>query len=244
VIGTLRRSEASLATFTRVTLRFALLYIWQIRSQRGACSISAALRHVPPIVRGNLISCYAGTVMLTAHRMRNHVIAEEISMRRQHTAHWNPPPHLSPLIAAAADAVRDLEFQQGKTQENYAAAAKALGQPLHKGAIPFQDIDRLFKLRDALMHMHPARPSENHTSTQVADELAARGIALQNGPHANFAWYDRVGTAEVARWAGRSALTLVFAIPAGVPPSASPIEPLPLAPTLYQRPLFADETWT
>ncbi len=235
----------------------------------------------PPVVHGNLVSFHAGTVMLTAHRMRNRVIAEEnakraagealimlpdataavmlaaaaseafinefaeeISMRRQHTAHWNPLPQLSPLMAAAADAVLDLEFRHGKTQEKYAAAAKALGQPLDKGAMPFQEFDRLFKLREALMHVHPVRPTENHTGTQVADELAVRNIALQNGPHASFAWYDRVGTAEVARWACRATLTMVLAILARVPPSENPMDPLQLARTLYRRPLFADETWT
>jgi hypothetical protein len=249
---------------------------WQRRMLDRCCSPAR-----PPVVHGNVVSFHAGTVMLTAHRMRNRVIAEEnakrgagealimlpdataavmlaaaateafinefaeeISMRRQHTAHWNPPPQLSPLTAAAADAVLDLEFRHGRTQEKYAAAAKALGQPLDKGAMPFQEFDRLFNLRDALMHVRPVRPTENHTGTQVANELAARGIALPNGPHVNFAWYDRIGTANVARWACATALTMVRAILDRVPPSANPMDPLQLAQDLYRRPMYEDETWS
>jgi hypothetical protein len=110
--------------------------------------------------------------------------------------------------------------------------------------MPFQEFNWLFKLRDALMHVHPVRPTEQHPGTQVTDELAARGIALQNGPHAHFAWYDRVGTVGVARWGCATALAMVRAILDRVPPSANPMDPLHLAQDLYRRPMYDDETWT
>jgi hypothetical protein len=169
--------------------------------------------------------------------------AEEIGMRRQHGATWDPPVQMSPLLTSAADAVLDLEFRHGKTQDKYAAAAIALGQPLARGAPPFQEFVRLFKLRNALMHAHPVRLSETHDGTVIAGVLAGRGIALANSPVANFAWYDRVGTAGVARWACSTALAMVIAILDRLPQSANPMDPLQAAQTLYRQPMFGDETW-
>jgi len=249
---------------------------WQRRVLDRCC---AAKR--PAIAHGNQVNFHAGTVMLTACRMRNRVIgedsqkratgeklillhdatatvmlsaaageafinefAEEIGMSRQNTADWDPPLPLSPLMSAAADVVLDIEFRHGTTQEKYAAAARALGQRFDRGAMLFQEFERLFNLGDALMHVHPVRPTEKHAGMQVADELATRGIALTSSAPGGFAWYDRVGTPGVARWACATARAMILATLDRLPPSLTPVEPLRFARDLYRRPMFDDETWT
>ena len=129
-----------------------------------------------------MVNFHAGTVLLTACRMRNRVIAEEnvkraagdtlimlpdataavvlaaaaseafvnefaelVGMQRQHAGGWTPTTPLSPQLAAAADAILDIEFRHGSTLEKYAAAAAALGQRFDKGAKPYQEFRRLFK---------------------------------------------------------------------------------------------------
>jgi hypothetical protein len=166
--------------------------------------------------------------------------AENISIYRQNAANWNPNP-ITPQMAAAASAILDLEFFRRSVLDKYAAAAKVLGKPLDKGSPVFQDFDRLSGLRDALMHIHPVRPSELHRGEKIADELAARGIAMERGP-GEFAWYDRVQTADVARWACNSARAISLAILDRVPPT--PGEPFKFVQERYRNyPGLDSEDW-
>lgn len=121
---------------------------------------------------------------------------------------------------AASDAILDVEFLRGPLADKYVDAAKALSNRFDKGSLPFQDFERVIALRNAIMHARPVRPNEKHSGEAVTDELARRNIALSGGP-VKLPWFDRLMTPEVARWACRSARTMILdlfsKIPVGAP---------------------------
>jgi hypothetical protein len=105
-----------------------------------------------------------------------------------------------------------------------------------------QDFARLIGLRDALVHIHPVRPSELHRGETIADELAARGIAMGRPPGVSFAWYDRVQTADVARWACKASRAISLEILGRVP--ATPGEPFKDTQERYRKyPNLDSEAW-
>jgi hypothetical protein len=124
--------------------------------------------------------------------------AETVSLLRENAASWDPG-RITPEMGAAADTIFALESLRRSVLTKYSTAAKKLGKPLDKGGPIFQDFDRLIGLRNALMHVHPVRPSEDHAGERIADELAKRGISIELEPGVIFSWYDRMQTAAVAR---------------------------------------------
>jgi hypothetical protein len=149
--------------------------------------------------------------------------AEHISVLRENAASWDPG-RITAQMGAAADAIFDLEFLRRSVLTKYSSAAKKLGKRLDKGGKTFQDFDRLIGLRNAFMHVHPVRPSEDHAGERIIDELAKRGIAIELELGVTFSWYDRVQTAEVSRWACSVARAIILEILDRVPPT--PGDPL------------------
>ena len=75
-------------------------------------------------------------------------------------------------------------------------------------------------MRNAIMHVKPVRSNEKHSGEAVSDELARRHITLSGGP-GKLAWFDRLMTPEVARWACGTVRTIILdvfdKIPVGAP---------------------------
>jgi hypothetical protein len=92
--------------------------------------------------------------------------------------------------------------------------------PFDKGKQPFQDFERLVKLRNAIMHTKPVGLNERHLGEEVTNELGLRNISLA-AKSSNLAWFDRLMTPEVAQWACKSAraviLDLLNKVPVGTP---------------------------
>jgi hypothetical protein len=168
--------------------------------------------------------------------------AETISVLRQNAATWNPS-RITLGMGAAADEIFDLEFLRRSVLTKYSVAAKRLGKRIDKGSLLYQDFDRLIGLRNALMHIHPVRPTEAHSGEKIADKLAARGIAMKREPGTSFSWYDRVQTADLARWACASARAIILEVLDQVPPT--PGDPLKFVQDGYRTYKALDsEDWT
>jgi len=122
---------------------------------------------------------------------------------------WNP---LTESLAACAMAITGAEGSRSSTKEKFKAAAKAL-DPQWRGAQSeaFQDFGRLLKLRDAIVHLKPEAHAE---VTRVTEELGTR---VRLGVGANFSWFDRLQSPEVAVWAVSTARRVALALLALAP---------------------------
>jgi transcriptional regulator with XRE-family HTH domain len=146
-------------------------------------------------------------------------LAEYVGLSRQNASEWR---HLPQAVLAAADEVFAAEDARERVTDKYVFAAGALSKPFDKGALLFQDFVRLVALRNAIMHIKPARLDIEHSGEQVAEQLATRGLAKKRAETFGLPWFDRLQTPGVARWACESGRNIILAmleriaIPAGV----------------------------
>jgi hypothetical protein len=104
-----------------------------------------------------------------------------------------------PPLASLLSLVDEVEDSRGSVRLKYLMARVALhGRPFDKGAKPHQDLDLLFRLRDAVVHLKP----DNLTGSpqKLLEQLRSRGLV--DLPEEGAAvWMLTIATPEVARWA-------------------------------------------
>lgn len=163
--------------------------------------------------------------------------ADNVGLLRQNAGSWMPLPS---SVLAAADAVLDEEFYRGRIVDKYFEASKALGQPLVRGELLFQDFDRLVELRNALMHIKAVRTNEEHGGEKIVDQLAARAIAIPKGKYA-LPWFDRLMSPEMGRWAFSTAHAMIRQIWDRVPVTTN--DPFDMARRFYcDQARYSDES--
>ena len=168
-------------------------------------------------------------------------LAENIGLYRQNAADWQS---MTPTVLAAADAIFEIENSHGQVTDKYFRASTCLGKPFNRGGNPFQDFRHLIGLRNSIMHVTPVRPSEEHSGSELTDQLAARGIAMRASPTFNLPWFDRLETPEVARWACDSGRKMILGMLDLIEIPTDRLDPFTMMRTQYRdHKGYGSETW-
>lgn len=136
---------------------------------------------------------------------------------------------LLPPLRACADALVEVEDARGSLSLKYLIASQILsGSMFDKGSNPYQDFAVLIKLRNDLMHLKPQDTfvhSVGSTAVQVPkyiEALQQRGLARTPSPKVGISWFNRLQTAEMAKWACDTAHAIILAVLAMVPDDPVP----------------------
>jgi hypothetical protein len=79
----------------------------------------------------------------------------------------------------------------------------------NRGLPPFQDMNRLIKVRDAFVHYKMKLEPEDERIEGIFDYLVKKGIALKSPNDSNRFWADDLRTIEGIRWAHNTALKII-----------------------------------
>jgi hypothetical protein len=137
-------------------------------------------------------------------------MAEMIGVCRQNASDFMGA-ELTPEVCACADAIFDAEFARDPVPQKYFVASKALGQPFDRGRDPFQSFSKLITLRNEVVHIKANRADGKHTGVSVTKELAQRGLTVKV-PLGELSWFDQIQSPQMAEWACKSAIDLIFAM--------------------------------
>jgi hypothetical protein len=127
---------------------------------------------------------------------------------------------ISPQVSAFGDALEEAERSRGSIRLKYLIASQTLsGQMFAKGENPFQDFDRLIKLRDDHMHLKPLDTEPVSEGGVLVtkppayiEAFTGQGLAQKVDRGVSMAWLHRIQTAEMADWACRTALNIILAV--------------------------------
>jgi hypothetical protein len=109
---------------------------------------------------------------------------------------FDRPPYLSTL----ADILDEVEASRGSVRLKFLLTKAILpGEPYAKGTLPYQDFDRLFSLRNLIVHLKPEKIES--TPPSLAEALAQKGLCEHEEPNVKSSWLDRIATRALARWA-------------------------------------------
>jgi uncharacterized protein YutE (UPF0331/DUF86 family) len=157
--------------------------------------------------------------------------AENVGTYRKHAGEWSRNS-VTPEMESAAAAIFDCEFARDSVSEKFVAASQALDAKFDKDANQFQDLDRLIRLRNAIMHVTSPRSAETHVGVRLTDELARNGIALSTTQFPG-SWFERLQVPAVGEWACTSGRESILAFLNLVP--ITPNDPLRSARELYRN---------
>jgi hypothetical protein len=127
---------------------------------------------------------------------------------------------ISPQVSAFGDALEEAERSRASIRLKYLIASQTLsGQMFDKGKHPYQDFERLIKLRDDHMHLKPLDTEPVSEGGVLVtkpppyiEAFTAQGLAQKVDKGVSLAWLHRVQTAEMADWACRTALNIILAV--------------------------------
>jgi hypothetical protein len=137
-------------------------------------------------------------------------MAEIIGVCRQNAADFMGDS-LTHELCVCADAIFDAEFAREGTPQKYFVASKALGLPFDRGCDPFQSFAKLIALRNEVVHIKASRADGKHAGVSVTKELAQRGLTVKV-PLGELPWFDQIQSPQMAVWACKSAIDLIFAM--------------------------------
>lgn len=119
-----------------------------------------------------------------------------------------------PSLASLASLVDEIEDSRGSVRLKYLMARVALlGRPFDKGAKPYQDLDLLFRLRDAIVHLKP--DTLTGSPQKLLEQLRSRRL-VELPPTGRAIWMLTIATPEVARWASETVGNTIRALFEGV----------------------------
>lgn len=144
-------------------------------------------------------------------------MAETIGVCRQNASDWMGAA-LTPELRTCADAIFDAEFEGDFDPQKYFLASKALGQQFDRGREPFQFFAKLIALRNEVIHIKANRADGKHTGASVTMELAQRELTVKFSV-GQMSCFDQIQSPQVAAWACKSAIDIVFALLDKVPHS-------------------------
>jgi hypothetical protein len=119
-----------------------------------------------------------------------------------------------PLAAAVAGALDEAEDSRGSIRLKLWVATIALGQPIEKGAEPYQSFDLLFKVRDHIVHLKPHRQTVTAEGVEMEPKtllklLHARKLIADPTSLPARSFLEILTSASMCAWAVRSAATVV-----------------------------------
>lgn len=128
-----------------------------------------------------------------------------------------PRPDTAPLTDVAVT-LNELEDAHATTQLKYQMAAKVLsGRMFPKDQAPFQDFDKLMRLRNLLVHLKPSEPRYIPTghapSNKFVRDFDQRNLTNER----EWSWLHRLASEGMATWSHDSALAIIRAIGAMLP---------------------------
>jgi len=142
---------------------------------------------------------------------------------------FDRPPYLSAL----ADILDKAEDSRGSVRLKFLLTKAILpGEPYDKGALPYQDFDRLFSLRNLIVHLKPEKIKP--TPAKVADALAQKSLCEHEKPNVKSSWLDRIATRAVAKWTCNVVAKMVGALR-----KEFPVDDSPRPPTLFHTEIWS-----
>jgi hypothetical protein len=143
-------------------------------------------------------------------------------------APWAFNPYTPELIRAVADMVTiDASRQGNQLESKVRAAIRALANdPKQSDGREIQDLARLIVLRDAIMHARAPRPQPRPGLEEVLRDLARDGIAVPTSSGTSASAFLRMQSPRLARWAYRTAYTVIQAMLGLVPIDVDSVQSL------------------
>lgn len=80
-------------------------------------------------------------------------------------------------------------------EKTHALPLIAFNKTFDRGQLPFQDLDVLFGIRNAIVHNYMQRSPRNYVQ-----RLSSRGVQLKATPHRLSSWIEDISTLESIRW--------------------------------------------
>jgi hypothetical protein len=134
-----------------------------------------------------------------------------------------------PTVTGLGSMLGDIEDSRGTTKLKYMAAAIAFrGRTYDKGCEPFQSMELLFRVRDAIVHLKSEqlefdeRGSATWSShTWVLEKLRSKSVLAEHDPFeyvgTSPTWLSLLNTRAVARWACNVASQIALAALDSIP---------------------------
>lgn len=130
----------------------------------------------------------------------------------------------SPALDALGTSLSEIEDVKGSTRSKIRISYLVLnGRSFDKGAQPYQDLDLLIRLRDALVHSKPVivdyeQPRES-SNFGIVRGLSSRKLIPKGSEHGPKGWRTQALVPSVARWSFNVALAscrvIVSSLPSG-----------------------------
>jgi hypothetical protein len=121
-------------------------------------------------------------------------------------------------LVAIADTIEFMERARWPTQAKYLAIAALTGtERIKSDREPFQSLDSLLVLRNAIVHTKPIDIDDPDKTAKLVASLVKRGIARRDGlatsgsPSAE-TWFHQLRVPGVAQWATESAHAIMLAL--------------------------------
>lgn len=127
------------------------------------------------------------------------------------------------LLTDVAVTLKELEDAHATAQLKYQVAAKILsGRTFPKDRAPFQDFDKLMRLRNLLVHLKPSEPRYIPTGSAPSNKFVRDFDKRDLTNKREWSWLHRLASAGMAAWSHDSALAIIHAIGAMLPSGLSP----------------------
>jgi len=128
-----------------------------------------------------------------------------------------------PKIRLLADVLSEAEESKASARLKYFLIGSVLkGEPFKKGAQPWQDLELLLKLRDAVVHSRPMRFAfgENGmemSGAQLVAQLRQRGLLPEFPEHVKMFFVSWLSPRSVARWAINTSTLVIHELVGALP---------------------------
>ena len=136
------------------------------------------------------------------------------------------PGATDPIIALLSDVLKEAEACRASIRLKYLVAGTVMtGKPFARGHQPWQDLDLLFKVRNAIVHTAPSVYSTGGdkgfamNTDDLIQQLRQRQAVPDLPPSQVMIFFDRLAERSAARWAVnttvRAVVSIVSALPEG-----------------------------
>jgi hypothetical protein len=129
----------------------------------------------------------------------------------------------NPGMGCIASLLEEAEAAKTPVQFKYMLfRAMMRGEMYDRGAQPYQDLDTLFAIRNAIVHLKPERITED--PHKLVKRIKAKGLCENDPSGSRWSWTAQISTRAVARWACNVVADIVDSIREAIPEKAvSPV---------------------
>jgi len=133
------------------------------------------------------------------------------------------PGAKEPIIALLSDVLKEAEACRASIRLKYLVAGTVFtGKPFDRGSRPWQDVDLLFKIRNAIVHLEPSvltvgDKGFSMSGDDLMERLRQRKVLPDLPPGQAMIFLHRLAERSAARWAVNTTVQTVTAVVSALP---------------------------